>query len=96
MVSMLNMNLNQLAGLWLSDDCTISMWIGIETNRIEICIQREVLISESLDFLYDKNRNICRLSGSVLLYQLFTDNEILIRVSLNECVRDYMLKKRGK
>ena len=53
-----------------------------------------VVVSEPLNFLYDKERNIRKISDSVLLYQLFEIDEILIRITIGDKICDFFLKKR--
>lgn len=95
MTSMMNMTLKQLEGMWLTDDCNSSMWIGgTNLERIEICVNRHPFISEHTRFEYEAERNICRISDSVLLWQLFEDESILIRVQTEEGLFDMELCRR--
>ena len=91
---MMNVSPSQLAGMWLSPNGDNSMFISIETNRVEVCCNRVLAISEPLVFSYNHERNICKISDSVLLYQLFDEDEILIRVALNEQVADFIFRRR--
>lgn len=78
------MELEQLAGMWLTDDCRCSMWIGgTDLSRIEICCNRQSVVSEPSQFRYDGVKNICQLSESVILYQLFDEDSILVQVMIN-------------
>ena len=89
MVSMMNMTLKQLEGMWLTNDGNSSMWIGgTNLERIEICVCRTPVVGEHTHFEYDAVRNICRLSDSVLLWQLFDDESILIRVQTEDGLFD--------
>ena len=94
MVSMTNLSLRELAGMWVSSDCNVSMWITLEANHVEVYYDRRVVVSEPLNFLYDKERNIRKISDSVLLYQLFEIDEILIRITIGDKICDFFLKKR--
>ena len=95
MISMMNMTLKLLEGMWLTEDCNSSMWIGgANQERIEICVNRRPVISEHIRFEYDSDRNICRLSNSVLLWQLFDDDSVLIRFQKGEEQFDIIFNRR--
>lgn len=95
MTSMMNMTLKQLEGMWLTDDCNSSMWIGgTNLERIEICVNRHPFISEHTRFEYEAERNICRISDSVLLWQLFEDESILIHFQKDDEEYDLILNRR--
>ena len=95
MVSMMDMSLKHLEGMWLTNDGNSSMRIGgTYLERIEICVNRKPVISEHTHFEYDAVQNICRLSDSVLLWQLFDDESILIRVQKEDGLFDMDLCRR--
>lgn len=95
MVSMMNMSLKQLEGMWLTKDGSSSMWIGgSNLEKIELCVDRKPVIIEHSRFEYDAERNICRISDSVLLWQLFDDESILIRAQKEDRMYDLILSKR--
>ena len=97
MASMMNMTLKQLEGMWLTDDCNSSMWIGGENQeRIEICLNRKPVISERPCFEYDTVQNVCRISNSVLLWQLFDDESIRIRIQKDDVEYDLIFNRRKK
>lgn len=91
---MKSIKLSRLSGMWLSKEGLSSMYIAIDLKRIEICFNGNIMVSEKLSFSYNEELNVCNLSESVLLYQLFDDNEILIRVSINGQVFDLFMKRR--
>ncbi len=95
MANMMNMSLKLLEGMWLTNDGNSSMWIGgTNLERIEICVSRKPVISEYTRFEYDAEINICRISDSVLLWQLFEDEAILIRVQTEDGLLDMDLCRR--
>ena len=95
MTSMMNMTLKQLEGMWLTDECNSSMWIGGENQeRIEICVGRKSVISERACFEYDTVQNVCRISDSVLLWQLFDDEAIRIRFQKDNGQYDLIFNRR--
>ena len=95
MTSMMNMTLKQLEGMWLTDDCNSSMWIGGENQeRIEISLNRKPVISERTCFEYDTVQNVCRISNSVLLWQLFDDESIRIRFLKDDVEYDLIFNRR--
>lgn len=92
---MMTMTLKQLEGMWLTDDCNSSVWIGGENqDRIEICVNGQPIVSEHTHFEYDARRNICKLSDSVLLWQLFEDDAILVRVQSENDLFDLVVNRR--
>lgn len=93
MVSMMNITLNQLEGIWLTNDGNSSLWIGgTDQDRIEICVNREPVVSEHTHFEYDTERNICKISDSVLLWQIFDDDTILVRIQNDNA--DLIVRRR--
>ena len=94
MTSMMDTPLNHLVGTWLSEDGEAFMWIGLDKNLVEICINKTVILSEVINFIYDEKNNICILSESVVLYQLLGEDEILVRISMINDKRYLTLKKR--
>lgn len=96
MTSMQTMTLKQLEGMWLTTDHNSSMWIGgPNQERVEICVNRKPVASEHTHFEYDSVQNICRISESVLLDQLFSDGAILIRFQTEESLCDLILYRRN-
>ena len=92
---MVNKSLKQLEGMWLTEDCNSSMWIGgANQGRIEICVNRTPVISEQTRFEYVAKQNICRLSESVILWQLFNDESILIRFQKDDGLFELSLIRR--
>lgn len=78
------MTLAQLKGTWLTQDGNCSMWISDDMKKIVIISNMEIVVSENTNFLYDEERNECRISESVVLRQLFPDGDICIQVSVDE------------
>lgn len=95
MVSMMNMTLKQMEGMWLTKDANSSMLIGVmDPKRIEISVNRKTVVSECTQFEYDAVQNNCRISESVILKQLFEDGDILIRVQKDDLLFDLILSRR--
>ena len=91
---MMTMTLGQLTGTWLTDDGRCTMWIGGENNTgIVINYNGKNVLSEYTRFRYDNERNICLLSDSVVLYQLFGDYSILVKVTLGEQTVEFILSR---
>ena len=96
MWSMMTMTLDELAGTWLTDDGRCTMWIGGENNTgIVINSEGKNVLSEYTRFRYDSERNICWLSDSVALCQLFDDHSIRVKVTVGEQTEELFLS-RGK
>ena len=96
MWSIMTITLDQLTGTWLTDDGRCTMWIGGENNTgIVINCNGKNVLSEYTRFRYDNERNICLLSNSVVLYQLFDDQSIRVKVTLGEQTEELFLS-RGK
>ena len=97
MVSMFKMTLNHLNGMWFTRDNKCSMWIGDDFHKkIEIICDRNIIVSEDIRFEYLDQQNIYKLSNSVLLYQIFDDNSIRIRVSHNDETIDWDFDRRKR
>ena len=95
MWSMMTMTLEQLAGTWLTDDGRCTMWIGGDNNTgIAINCNGKNVLSERTCFTYYNERNICSLSDSVVLYQLFDDHSIRVKVTVGEQVIELLLNRR--
>lgn len=88
------MTLEQLAGTWLTDDGRCTMWIGEENNTgIVINCDGKNVLSEYTRFRYDIERNICLLSDSVVLCQLFDDHSIRVKLTIGEQTEELFLSK---
>ena len=95
MVSMMNITLKHLEGMWLSEDTNSSMWIGgVDLKRVEICINRKPVISEHTHFEHDTKQNVCIISNSVFLWQLFDNEAILVRFQIEDGLYDLILNRR--
>ena len=91
----MNITLKHLEGMWLTKDCNFSMWIGgTNHEKLEICINRTPVISEQTHFEHVKECNICRLSDSVCLWQLFDDESIRVRFQIDEKSYDLFFFRR--
>ena len=98
MASMMTLSLNQLAGIWFSDDMRCSLRVGIEQNRVETCFDRNIVVSEPINFLNDGKGISCKISDSISVIQLynFEGDELLFHI-LNENVEmKVWLKKRER
>lgn len=75
MASIMTLSLDQLAGMWFSDDKQFTLWIRKEQERIEVYYNRKVVLSEPICFYYDEVNNICKVSESVTVFQLHDSND---------------------
>lgn len=94
-VTMMNMTVDQLVGVWKSDDGRCVMWIGNDMKYVMVTYDNESIISETIIFSYDEARNVCIISDSVILNQLFADGGICIKVFYNNQQHLLVLSKRG-
>ena len=79
---MKTISLDQLTGVWVSNDGLFSMWVSNDGKCIVVKKDIEIIVSETTNFSWNEDMNECRLSNSVLLKQLFEDGDICIDVSL--------------
>lgn len=91
-----NIKLEQLVGVWVAIDGNYSMHITDDTKMVVINYDYKTLVSEYTRFSYDEERNICVLSDSVILNQLFEDGDICVKVSLYEQQYLLFLRRRNK
>ena len=90
------MSLELLSGTWISYQPQQSMWIGGSNNEVIVVrCDGETLISENTNFSYDEKYNVCNISPSVVLHQLFNDGSIMIKFFVNNSFKYLFLKKRG-
>ena len=80
---MQTMTLDQLKGMWISLDGQSTMWISDDLRKLVITLNRAIVLSEYTAFSYDEVQNVCIISDSVTLSQLFPDGDICIDVTIN-------------
>lgn len=91
-----NIKLEQLVGVWVAIDGNYSMQITDDAKMVVVNYDYKTLVSEYTKFSYDEVRNICVLSDSVILNQLFEDGDICIKVNLYEQQYLLFLRRRNK
>lgn len=94
---MYNITLRELKGTWISDSLLSpkgSMWISDDETNIFVNVGPGITISENIDFTYDKENNGWTLSKSVFLSQLMPDDDIVVKIKIENNQIQLVLKRR--